>query len=567
MIATRPNPDAPAGSPLLVDHLLRAATDHPDEVAVVDGATRMTWAQLRDRAQLMAQGLNHHGVAAGDTVLLQLPNRWETVVATWATWLSGAVATPVVPIYRSRELDYLVRLTRPTAIVTMTRYRGYDHAAELHAIAEAAGLSCLVVAVDQPDEPASAAPGVIPFAQVAAGTPGGIPADGRQAAPLPKDLPPAAAAPSTEALPAESHADDIALVLFTSGTTAAPKGALHTHATLLAEADSIREHCELGPADVVFMPSPLSHITGLSYGVILPAVLGSRVVLLDRWDPAGAVGLVEEEGCTFCVSSTPFLRGLTEAYAAAGGGRSSLTVFVCGGADIPPALVRQARRSLGTRVLRTYGSTEAPTVAMVALTADDESAADHEGAALPGDAMRIEAPSHGSGPTPGTGELLVRGRELFVGYLQEEANADAFTPDGWFRTGDVATIDEQGFLRITGRIKDIVNRAGEKYSATEVEWVLLELPSIREVAIVGVPDADLGERACAFIVPFGDERLTVSDLKEHVVARGLAIQKAPEYVRFVDSLPRTQSGKVQKYRLREAFTKTSQHVNGRDIDE
>ncbi len=532
LIATRPNPLSPKGARLLTDHLRASSHMHPDREAIIDGRTRITWAELERAAHAAASGLRRLGVAKGDIVLVQLPNRWETVVTMWATWLTGAVVAPVVPIYRAHELEYIIGRIRPAAAVTMRTYRGYEHSREIAALLAAAGLDAPVITVGD-EEMIDTVDAGVPFERLAGNTESDVAVDFEPTAPA---------------------SEDIVLVLFTSGTTAAPKGVLHSHATLVAEADSITKHCQLSAQDAVFMPSPLSHITGLSYGVILPAVLGSQAVLLDRWVPQRAVELVEDEGCTFCVSSTPFLRGLTEAYASSSHPRSSLRLFVCGGADIPPALVLQARQSLGTRVLRTYGSTEAPTVAMVSLDAPDEEAADNEGPTLPGDQMRIALSDEDAGAFGGdTSELQVRGPELFVGYLQEQHNRDAFTPDGWFRTGDCATIDAQARLRITGRLKDIINRAGEKYSATEVEWVLLELPSVAEVAVVGIPDDEVGERACAFIVPSGAARPDVRELAEHIVGAGLAIQKAPEHVRFVDELPRTQSGKIQKYRLKESF--------------
>ncbi|MBL7498824.1 AMP-binding protein [Frankia sp. CNm7] len=382
---------------------------------------------------------------------------------------------------------------------------------------------------------------------------------------------------------APAGAGDIAVVLYTSGTTSAPKGVLHSHQTLLAETRAMAAAARLGPADRVFMASPLSHITGLSYGVLLPADLGSPVVLQSRWDAAAAVDLIEEHRCAFTVSATPFLRGLTDVYAERRA-RSALRVFVCGGADIPATLVREAHTVMGTRVVRTYGSTELPTSSMGDPYGDLDAAATGEGRPMGDNELRRDPGalagepggtdgSDGSaragdvgqdgtaGPPAaaavndaaagGEGELLVRGPELFLGYLDPELNRDAFTPDGFFRTGDLARIGADGTLVISGRIKDIINRGGEKFSAAEVESVLLSHPAVADIAVVASPDPTLVERACAFVVPAaGWTPPTLADLRDHVTGAGLAIQKAPELLVVVDDLPRTPSGKVQKFVLR-----------------
>lgn len=490
---------------------LRAAAEQmPDAEAVVDDQLRLTYAELLERSTAFASGLRAGGFETGDVVLIQLPNWWETVVAVWGTWLAGGVVLPVVPIYRAHELTFIIGEVDPAVLVAPMTYRGYDHAAELRDLAD--GRRVVGVRMEHDVE------GVDRFDSLLAGR-----ADDVVVAVGP---------------------DDIALVLYTSGTTSAPKGALHSHRTLLAESLSIREACGLSATDRVFMPSPLSHITGLSYGIVLPADLGATAVLLERWDPDAAVGVIEAESCTFTVSATPFLRGLADTYARRTPSRSSLLTFICGGADIPPELVRRAHATMGTAVVRTYGSTEIPTVAMVDPFGDLYAAAEDEGPAIGLNEMVVRV------DVDGVDELLVRGPELFLGYVDAALNEASFTDDGFFRTGDSAAISG-GTLRILGRIKDIINRGGEKYSAAEVEWALLTHPAVAEVAIIGVPDEILGERACAFVVPAGVAEPTLDGLREHLLAAGFAVQKSPERLEIVRELPRTASGKVQKFRLRE----------------
>ncbi|MBX6387539.1 MAG: AMP-binding protein [Frankia sp.] len=520
------------------------------ELAVIEGERRLTYAELATAADQVAAGLRARGVRTGDTVLVQLPNWWETVVVCWGTLLAGAVLVPVVPIYRERELGHIVGQTQPAAAFVPEEYRSYRHADALRSVLAAAGPATggrpggpVVVAVRGSGD----TPGVEALADWLAGPPRPGPLAGADGEP--------GAAPA-----------DIAVVLYTSGTTSAPKGVLHSHQTLLAETRAMAGAARLGPADRVFMASPLSHITGLSYGVLLPADLGCAVVLQSRWDADAAVDLIEEHRATFTVSATPFLRGLTDVYARRGR-RSSLRVFVCGGADIPPALIRQAGEVLGTRVVRTYGSTELPTSSMADPYGDLAGAADNEGPPMGDNELVVDpgpllADSGAAGGPPAAapardagwreGELLVRGPELFLGYLDPRLNDEAFTPDGFFRTGDVARIGPDGTLAISGRIKDIINRGGEKFSAAEVEAVLLTHPAVQDVAVVASPDPVLVERACAFVVPAaGSAPPDLAALRDHLTAAGLAIQKAPELLVIVNDLPRTPSGKVQKFLLRQ----------------
>ncbi|CAN5541809.1 N/A [soil metagenome] len=486
--------------------LLRAAADaQPDQPAVIDGDTELSYRELLAAAGRLANGLSGLGVRPGDRVLTQLPNWWETTVVSWAVFLAGAVLVPVVPIYRSRELAFIIEQVQPRAVFAPSTYRGYQHAAELRG---------QVGAIPVLDVRGDAGPGSFEQLLVAGADP----------------------LPATEPEPS-----DIAVVLYTSGTTSQAKGALHSHQTLLAEIRDLARWCRLSSADRVFMPSPLSHITGLSYGVLLPVELSCAVVLQDRWDPDEAVRLVERHRCTFTVSSTPFLRGLAAAYDRP----SSLGTFVCGGADIPADLVRQAHRNMGTRVVRTYGSTELPTSSMGDPFGDLDRAADGEGRAMGANELTVRAHADG------VPELLVRGPELFLGYLDASLNDAAFTSAGWFRTGDQATLDPDGTVHITGRIKDIVNRGGEKYSVAEVEALLLRHPAVADVAIVGYPDPVLVERACAFVVAQPGTAPSLEDLREHLVAGGTAVQKAPEMLIILDELPRTASGKIQRFRLRD----------------
>ena len=520
LTATRPHAlDYELPDVTFVDCLDRAVAEHGDATAVIEADFSVTFDGLAIAAARVAAGLRELGVKPGDRVVTQLPNWWESLVASWGVFLAGAVLVPVVPIYRARELRFIIGQVQPRAVIAPALFRSYPHAAELRTVIDGLGLDAAVVSVR----------GETPGAESLAAM--------LEQRPLRPD--------------ATARPQDIAVILYTSGTTSQPKGALHSHQTLLAEARDVTAACRLDRGDRIFMASPLSHITGLSYGIVLPVDLGAAVVLQDRWDPSVAVDLIEESGCTFTVSATPFLRGLADAYD--GRGPSRLRVFVCGGADIPAELVRRASRVMGTRVVRTYGSTELPTSSMADPFGDLGAAATGEGRPMGRNEMVVR--DVGDGP-----ELLVRGPELFLGYLDPDLNSGAFTPDGYFRTGDQATIDADSTVRITGRIKDIINRGGEKFSVAEVEGLLLDCPSVRDVAVVGYPDPVLVERACAYVVPTPGCAPTLDELREHLLAAGLAVQKTPERLMIVADLPRTASGKVQRFLLRDELRRGAAEV-------
>ncbi|WP_449282053.1 AMP-binding protein [Leucobacter sp.] len=483
----------------------------PERVAVVDGSTTLTAARLGAECAEWQRRFERAGVGPGGVVAVQLPNWWEAVAVVFAAWGLGAVVNLLTPIYRARDLRVLFEMRAPDAVVAPASYRGTDFAAMLRGVVDDCGIAAEVFPVRDPAARAGAGE-----AASDDGAPGFI---ARPVSP-----------------------DDVCMLMYTSGTTGRPKGVLHTSRSLLVEAASIAEVFGVSGGSV-FMPSPLTHITGLLYGVLMPVITESRVVLLDRWDANSARDLIERHGCEMTVAATPFLRGLTDAYRAAGA-RSALRTFVCGGADIPPSLIREAEAVLGTTVSRTYGSTEFPTLCAVHPGADPAVRAVTDGTLI-GDA---EARLSGGGDGA-PGELEVAGPEMFSGYLDPADNRHATTPDGWFRTGDLATIDAQGNLTIVGRVKDLIIRGGENISAKEVEDLLIQLPEVSEVAIVGFPDELMGERVCAVVVSAGPG-LRLSALVAALRDSGVAMQKIPEALMVVEQLPKTASGKVQKFELR-----------------
>jgi cyclohexanecarboxylate-CoA ligase len=502
---------------LLDSYLDDAAARLPQRTAVVDGANRPTYAQLADRVGTVTAGLRELGVTPGDVVAIQLPNWWEALVAHLAVIRLGAVSNPLMPILREREMRFALTTARSRVLLVPGTFRGFDHAtlgARLRD--ELADLEHVVVVRGS---------GPLTF-------------DGLDGADT-------AAAPGREPT-------DPAVLLYTSGTESDPKGAVHCHETLAAEDLSMIEHLGLTGDDVVWMPSPVAHVTGVLYGFHLATMLATTVVYQDVWDPGVALELVERERCSVTVAATPFLHGVVHHPDRDAHDLSSLRVFACGGADVPPGLVLDATAALDCLVVRVYGSTEIPTATAGHASDPPELRAGTDGRPVGAAELRVVDPDDGRPLPPGEpGLLLARGPELFAGYLGRPSPVDQ---EGWFPTGDLGSVDDAGFLTVTGRSKDIILRGGENLSAKEIEDLLYAHPDVADVAVVAVPDPVLTERACAVVVPRPGAEVTLESLGAFLGGQGVARQKCPERLEVVGELPRTPTGKVQKFRLREALT-------------
>ncbi|GHE94209.1 cyclohexanecarboxylate-CoA ligase [Streptomyces spiralis] len=511
-------------------YLRRAAATWPDALAVVDGERRMTFAEVDRQATALAAALHTHGIGQDDVVSFQLPNRAEAVVLFQAIMKVGAVAHPIVPIYRGHELRFILRQARTKIVFVPGRYRGFDYPdLYRHLRDDLPELREVVIVGDGADE--SAPPALTIAWETFLSTAGPDPET------------------TVRALP-DPDPDQVCLLLYTSGTTADPKGVLHSHNTLVFENFSMIDRFALNERDVIFNPSPVTHITGVNCALVLPFLLGAPVVLQDLWDPALALRRINGNGASFAIFSTPFLTGLLAAVEAADATAPSLRYLVCGGAEIPDDLTRRAAGRLGV-VTRMYGATEGPSVTAADRWAPAGIRTRSDGTPLAPTEVVVSDGSGGAAPPGVLGEVLWRGPDTCLGYLDERLNDAAFTPDGWFRSGDLARFDEHGALHIEGRIKDIVNRSGEKISVHDVENLLGEHPAVAEVAVVAGPDDRTGERACAFVVTSGTEELTLEDIGAHLTAREVATQKIPESLFVVDTLPYTVSGKIKKFALRE----------------
>ncbi len=348
-----------------------------------------------------------------------------------------------------------------------------------------------------------------------------------------------AARPATISAPAQPDAPRF--LVYTSGSTSQPKGVLHSDRTLIAECRAQAAYHGLTEAEVFVMAGSVGHVSGLIYGVLLPIWLGATSVLMSRWDPARYLRLVESERGTFSGGAPAFLQGLVDHPELARFDVSSLRVFPCGGADVDPDLIRRASDVLGVRTGRGYGSTEFPSITSGAGPQErDDKRADTDGRAIGANEVRIV-----------DGEIQARGPELFIGYRDPVLDAAAFTDDGWFRTGDLGALDDDGYLRVTGRLKDVIIRAGEKISAREVEELLALHPKVASVAVIARSDPRTGERVCACVVPEDvNSAPTLGELAAFLTELGVSTRKLPEQLELLTVMPMTSGGKVDKQALR-----------------
>ncbi|TAK31013.1 MAG: cyclohexanecarboxylate-CoA ligase [Chloroflexota bacterium] len=509
---------------LLPSYGAELASSQPDLIGIVDRGVRYTFGELEAWALDVADFLYSLGVGPGQAVTFQLPNWVEAVVLNQAILKLGAVSNPVIPIYREREMEFILREAESAVYVVPAHFRQFDYVGmALQLCQDIPTLRQVVTAGD------SHRPGVVSLPKLPAVT---SPIASRQTC-------------------YEGSPDDPVLLLYTSGTTANPKGVIHTHNTLIAEDLNMIEWHGWGSEDVVFMPAPVTHIAGYLYALLLPFILRTKAVLLDTWDPTKAVELIRDERCTITVAATTFLQDIVDTAKNQGlpAGSLPFKTFACGGAEVPPKLIYDALE-YGVQAGRVYGSSEYPTFCCFSLASSIHQRAMTDGIPMLGENRIVD--DDGNDCRPGeTGELLVRGPEMFVGYLEASLNAE-FTEHGWFRTGDLFTQHEDGYLEFAGRKKDIINRGGEKISSKEVEDLLFKHPLCHEVAVVAMPDERLTEKACAFIVPEHPDRPpTLEDLTEFLSKERVAKQKYPERLEIVSRLPKTLSGKIQKNVLRE----------------
>lgn len=515
----------------LADALHRAAQESPERLLIVDGERRLNCRTIYVEAVSLAHTLLAR-VPPGSVVTFMLPNWYEAAVIYHAITLAGMIAHPVLPSLRERELSFMLHDANSRMIFIPAHFRKHDYVAMMGRV------------ISQLEQP--------PEVVVVRGEPGSHTAYA--------DL---RTAESVGELPCLDP-DAVRLVMYTSGTTGSPKGVLHTHNTMHALLRQLGQNWLLKPGDSFLVPSPISHIGGSIYAFEAPLLLGITAVLMDHWDPLAALRLAASEPCTHTAGATPFLQQLLDAARANGERLPALKLFVCGGASIPPSLIREAAAHFDkTVVTRVYGSTEVPVITIGCPDrADLAHAADTDG--WPGIAEVKLAPA--SDTVSGEKEILVRGPQMLVGYLRAEDETAVFDDDGYYRTGDLGRWVDDDYLVVSGRLKDVIIRFGENISPKEVEDLLLDHPQIAEVAIVGIPDKRTGERACAVIVPAALPGPKVTDLGDFLSGKGVAKFKFPEEVVLWETLPKNDAGKVLKHRIR-AELMSRPNVSGTPVKE
>lgn len=493
----------------LADALRVAAQDTPDRILIVDGGVNLTAATLYRQAGAVATGMSQR-MPTGSVVSFMLPNWHEAAIVYLAATMAGMVVNPILPSLRDSELQFILADADVRMVFIPEQFRGFDYADMLSRVAATVSSPPEVVVVRGEH------PGQTPLAELLAASP---------------------------ADPVDPDSGAVRMIMYTSGTTGRPKGVLHTHDSIHALIRQIGEHWRIDAGDTFLVPSPIAHIGGSIYAFECPLLLGTTAVLMQRWDPDEAVALMLKHRCTHMAGATPFLDGLLGAAERAGNRLPDLKVFICGGASVPPSLIRRATGYFDKAIVtRVYGSTEVP-VSTVGSPGDPDRAADTDGHDGIADITIVD------------GEIRVRGPQMLKGYLHAEDDRDAFDADGYFRTGDLGHLTEDGHLVVTGRAKDIIIRNGENISPKEIEDILIGHPGIAEVAVVGIPDARTGERACAVIIPGAEGAPGVDDLRDLLDAHGLARFKAPEQVVSWDALPKNDAGKVLKHQIRATLTK------------
>jgi cyclohexanecarboxylate-CoA ligase/acyl-CoA synthetase len=508
------------GDEILLDHLDRWATETPGFELATDGTGRLTYGEARGQAYRLATSLRRLGVQRGDRVLVQLPNWNEFIVIYLAAIRAGAVLVPIMPIYRHDEIGYILERSQAKVAFTAGEFRKFDHLQMFRELrAKSPELKELVVvrgeaganeqSIERLTEPNRRADD---FDEPAIG-------------PRPT-------------------ADDGHVLIFTSGTEARPKGCFHTWNTIGFSVRGLAKAFELDRDCVTFAPSPVSHGTGLAMGVAVPILTGGSIHLQDVWQPKEGLARIREHRCTHAATATPFVRMALDAFDPAVDDVSSMRMWICAGAPIPGALASEVANVFkGCRLLPPYGASEI--FAATACWAGDppEYAITSDGRpALQGVEIKVVDE-----------EVLYRGPGAMLGYWRDpERTAIAIDKDGWYHTGDRGEVSTEGLLRLKGRIKDVIIRGGTNISATEVEEHLLTHPKVKAVAVVAMPDRLMGEKACAFVVPDGDEAPTLAELGDYLKnTRRIAVHKIPERVEIVKELPMTPTGKIQKFALRD----------------
>lgn len=512
----------------ILDYLNHAVAQAPDKVAIIDKKSRYTYKQLKQLVDRVALGLQQLGICKGDVVSLQLPNWNEFIILHYAITRIGAITNPLIPIYREREIGYMVNATQSKVIIIPDTFRGFDYVKMIQGLRPQWPFlkEVFVIGDNVPDDMKSI--------------------DFLLKTPWEEQFDVA----TLDAV--EMHPDDITEIIFTSGTTGNPKGVMHTHNTLCVSTNLWIDHLQLTSDDVLFMASTFAHQTGFGYGVRLPTHYVGTAVYQDIWDVEEFLQLIPKEKITFTAGATPFLQDTVQSPNLKDTDLSTFRTFIALGAPIPRPLVRQASETVNFKILSGWGQTENGLVTLTKLNDSENKLVNTDGVAFKEMSVKVVDADFEKVPPNTEGNLLCKGPSLFIGYLNQLEETQKEFHDGWFITGDRAIMDEDGYIRISGRNKDIIIRGGENIPVAYMENILYEHPDVFAAQIVAMPDPRLQEKACAFIcMKPNTAPLTMQALQQFLTEKGIAKPYWPEHLEVVEDFPRTASGKIQKFKLRE----------------
>lgn len=511
------------GDASLADYWQQTARAMPDKIAVVDnhGAT-YTYSALDHAASCLANWMLAKGIESGDRIAFQLPGWCEFTVIYLACLKIGAVSVPLLPSWREAELVWVLNKCQAKMFFAPTLFKQTRPVDLILPLQNQLPQLQQIVGVDK----LAPATSSLSLSQIIADN-----------------------TPLTTAI--TTHGDELAAVLFTSGTEGLPKGVMLTHNNILASERAYCARLNLTWQDVFMMPAPLGHATGFLHGVTAPFLIGARSVLLDIFTPDACLALLEQQRCTCMLGATPFVYDLLNLLEKQPADLSALRFFLCGGTTIPKKVARECQQR-GIKLLSVYGSTESSPHAVVNLDDPLSRFMHTDGYAAAGVEIKVVDDARKTLPPGCEGEEASRGPNVFMGYFDEpELTARALDEEGWYYSGDLCRMDEAGYIKITGRKKDIIVRGGENISSREVEDILLQHPKIHDACVVAMPDERLGERSCAYVVLKAPHHsLSLEEVVAFFSRKRVAKYKYPEHIVVIEKLPRTVSGKIQKFLLR-----------------
>lgn len=511
------------GDASLADYWQQTARAMPDKIAVVDNhGASYNYSALDHAASCLANWMLAKGIESGDRIAFQLPGWCEFTVIYLACLKIGAVSVPLLPSWREAELVWVLNKCQAKMFFAPTLFKQTRPVDLILPLQNQLPQLQQIVGVDK----LAPATSSLSLSQIIADN-----------------------TPLTTAI--TTHGDELAAVLFTSGTEGLPKGVMLTHNNILASERAYCARLNLTWQDVFMMPAPLGHATGFLHGVTAPFLIGARSVLLDIFTPDACLALLEQQRCTCMLGATPFVYDLLNVLEKQPADLSALRFFLCGGTTIPKKVARECQQ-LGIKLLSVYGSTESSPHAVVNLDDPLSRFMHTDGYAAAGVEIKVVDDARKTLPPGCEGEEASRGPNVFMGYFDEpELTARALDEEGWYYSGDLCRMDEAGYIKITGRKKDIIVRGGENISSREVADILLQHPKIHDACVVAMPDERLGERSCAYVVLKAPHHsLSLEEVVAFFSRKRVAKYKYPEHIVVIEKLPRTASGKIQKFLLR-----------------